>query len=722
MLEKCDKVCVIGAGTMGSGIAAHLANLGLEVTLLDLTADSARQSFDQAKQARPPHFYLATTADSIRLGSVRDNLEWAKEADWVCEAIIEKMDAKRSLFEQLDDILPPETMLTTNTSGLQIELLSAGRSAAFRSKFMGTHFFNPPRYLKLVELIPTPETDPEAVEAMSRFLEDRIARRVVVAKDTPGFIANRFGMWSMFFAIHVAEKLGLTIEETDAITGRFIGRPKSGSFRLNDMVGLDIMRDIADNLQARCPDDPYTKWLNNPSSLEHLLSKGWIGGKAGQGYYRREGREFLALDFQTTAYRMSLDVDFPSLKKLGRLPLAERLLQALELRDPVGEFLREYLVPTLKYADYLKEEVCHTVVDFDQVMKFGFGWEAGPFEMIDMIGPEKLGQQKKRYYVDGTALAFNGAYENIPKRPEHAVLTDFPVVKRFDGFDVRDLGDGVHAMGLTAKMGVLSPSTIGDMIAYLESGDAQRVVLASHERIFSAGFDLGFLLQCIEEDKLDAVEAGLQALQQLGRLLGQIPSAAAVFGFCLGGGCEMAISCSRVVATAESKLGFPESRVGLLPSGGGLALLRLRHQSSAKRLAEIAKLLALGTLSTSADNARKLGFMREDDVTVYLDDRLLHEAKIAALEAEPRKEQEWSAVLGPLSGMIESAQAQLLKSGELSAHDRLISDKIKAVLAKSTSFDDALEKERTGFISLLAEGLSQTRIRHMIETGKPLRN
>ena len=271
-------------------------------------------------------------------------------------------------------------------------------------------------------------------------------------------------------------------------------------------------------------------------------------------------------------------------------------------------------------------------------------------------------------------------------------------------------------------MGVLSPSTINDMIAYLESGDAQRVVLASHGRIFSAGFDLGFLLQCIEDDKLDEVDAGLQALQKLGGLFGQVPSAAAVFGLCLGGGFEMAISCSQVVATAESQLGFPESRVGLLPSGGGLALLRLRHQSSAKRLTEIAKLLALGTLSTSADDARKIGFLRENDVTVYLDDRLLHEAKIAALKAEPRKEQEWSPVLGPLTGMIESAQAQLLKSGELSAHDRVISDKIKGVLAKSTSFDDALEKERAGFLSLLAEGLSQLRIRHMIETGRPLRN
>jgi 3-hydroxyacyl-CoA dehydrogenase len=287
---------------MGSGIAAHMANLGFSVTLLDLTEDSVRGAFDRAKRARPPHFYVPETAESVRLGSIGRNLEWAGEADWVCEAIVEKLDAKRQLFQMLEPLLREDAFVSTNTSGLEISILSEGRSDSFRRRFLGTHFFNPPRYLKLLELIPTPETDASVVRAMTGFLEEGAARRVVVAKDTPGFIANRFGMWSMFHATHVAERLGLTIEQVDLITGPFLGRPRSGSFRLNDLVGIDIMEDIARNLVSRCPDDPHTKELEPPRSLAFLLEKGWIGEKAGQGYYRREGRELMSLDLVTLAY------------------------------------------------------------------------------------------------------------------------------------------------------------------------------------------------------------------------------------------------------------------------------------------------------------------------------------------------------------------------------------------------------------------------------------
>ncbi len=241
MLENCRQVCVIGAGTMGSGIAAHLANLGFAVTLLDMTPESTRTALDRAIHQRPPHFYVPGTAQTIRLGSIAENLAWVNEADWVCEAIVERLDAKRALFEAIEDHLRPDALISTNTSGLQIGLLNEGRSDNFKRRFLGTHFFNPPRYLKLLELIPTPETDPSVIADATRFLEEKVARRVVLAKDTPGFIANRFGMWSMIYAVHVAEKLGLTVEQVDHITGPFLGRPRSGSFRLNDLVGIDII-------------------------------------------------------------------------------------------------------------------------------------------------------------------------------------------------------------------------------------------------------------------------------------------------------------------------------------------------------------------------------------------------------------------------------------------------------------------------------------------------
>jgi len=722
MIENPRNVCVIGAGTMGSGIAAHLANLGLDVTLLDLTAQSARDGFDRAKHARPPHFYLPGTADTVRVGSLEEDSAWISEADWVCEAIVEKLDAKKALFEIVEPLLKSGAAVTTNTSGLQIALLAEGRSERFCRWFMGTHFFNPPRYLKLLELIPTRDTSQEAVGSMSKFLEERCARRVVVAKDTPGFIANRFGMWSMIYTVHVAERLRMSIEEVDAITGPFMGRPGSASFRLNDLVGIDIMQDIADNLKRRCPNDPCVKHLETPRSMAHLLEKGWIGEKSGQGYYRREGKEFFALDLTTHAYRMKLDVAFDAIAPLMKQPLAERLRQGLELRDPVGEFLREYLLPTLRYADALKEDVSHDVEDFDRVMKWGFGWEAGPFELIDMVGSAKVGVGTLPYYQGQTILSFDGQYVPRKHEPQFAGVKDFPIVSEHEGFRVRDLGDEVHALCVTTKMGVYSPSLVRSLCTYLESGKSKRIVLTSEAKVFSAGFDLKYLLDTIEKEDWDGADTSLAEFQKLGALLRGVPSCAAVFGTCLGGGLEMAASCSVVAAAAETQIGFPESRVGLIPAGGGIGLMHLRNQENAKSLVEAAKLLVTGTVARCADEARKRGFLRREDVTVYHPDRLIAEAKRLAQTALPSRLPEWQVVGGPVLGMLEHMQEELTKAGEITNHDCTVGDRIKAAIAKADSFEDALDRERQGFVELMKDGLTQTRIRYMIENGKPLRN
>ncbi|MCO5297942.1 MAG: 3-hydroxyacyl-CoA dehydrogenase/enoyl-CoA hydratase family protein [Fimbriimonadaceae bacterium] len=714
-----NKVCVVGAGTMGSGIAAHLANLGFEVTLLDATAESVQEAFARAKGARPPHFFLPETANTIRLGSVRDNLDWIAEAGWVCEAIIEKLDAKRALFEQIEAVLPPDSMISTNTSGLEIELLAEGRSESFRQRFLGTHFFNPPRYLKLLELIPTRETDSDAIAAMTAFLEERVARRVVPAKDTPGFIANRFGMWAMIHAIHVAEKLHLSIEQVDAITGPFLGRPRSASFRLNDLVGLDIMQDIASNLQARCPHDPHMGSLDTPRSMATLLERGWIGDKAGQGYYRREGREFVALDLDTLAYRERKDVKFESLDALAKLPLGERVAAALQLKDEAGEFLRGHLVPVVAYADYLKEEISHSVQDFDRVMMWGFGWEAGPFAMADGIGHAALGLPEAPYYQNGTQRAFDGTYVSLPAEPQYRVLGDYPLVSQHEGFNVRDLGDGVSAIALTSKMGVLSPPLIRALLDHLRGGSIKRLVLGSEARSFSAGFDLKFVLASLEQP--DAIRAALDDLQQLGATLQSIPSVAAIFGHCLGAGWEVAFSCSTVAASPEMQIGLPESRVGLFPAGRGTTLMRLRHQQSAKTLADAAMLLILGTTATNADQARKLGIMRATDVTVYHPDRLITEAKRLALEADVRPNPEWKMPEGPFSGMLDRLEDEARQRGDTTDHDSLIGAHIKQIF-RAPTIEEALRLEREEFLDLCAKALTQQRIKHILETGKPLKN
>lgn len=721
--NSANKVCVIGAGTMGSGIAAHLANIGFDVTLLDLTHESVTEAFERAKAARPPHFYVHETAAKVRLGSIQDNLEWVAEADWVCEAVVEKMDIKRALFEQIEPLLRADAMISTNTSGLQIGLLSAGRGESFRRRFIGTHFFNPPRYLKLLELIPTDETDPEAVQRYVDFLETRCARRVVVAKDTPGFIANRFGMWSMFHAIHSAERLNLSVEQVDAICGPFLGRPKSGAFRLADLVGLDIMQDIANNLLARCPDDPYIDALNTPRSMATLAERGFIGGKAGAGYYKREGKELLVLDLGTLVYRQPYEVNIPSLQEFKKLPLAERLVKTLDARDEAGEYLRVHLLPVLSYADYLKEEISHSVRDFDDVMRWGFGWEMGPFEMIDAIGPKTLGLGNEPFYQNGKQRTFSGVYQEIHQKPEYATIRDFAILESTSCFNVRDLGDGVKAVSLTTKMGTINPTLVADLQNLLDTGSLGRFVLTSEANSFSAGFDLQFFQQAIADGDMDRIDRALIELQNLSVSLRSHPSVAAIYGYTLGAGAELALGCSRICANAETNFGLPESKVGLLPGGGGTAMMAQRSQKGgAKSAVEACVAIATGFVSANADDARSVGLLSPSDVTVYHPDRLLFEAKTVAMQVEPAGDFDWAVPPGPIGGMVDRELEGLAAKGEFSAHDSLIATQIKHVFTKPTSFQGALDEERMGFLTLCRTGLTLARIRHMLETGKPLRN
>lgn len=708
---------------MGSGIAAHLANIGFDVSLLDLTQESVEAAYGRARKARPPHFYVPATADKVRLGSIAENLDWIRDADWVCEAIIEKLDAKKALFEQIEPLLPEEALISTNTSGLQIELLAEGRSESFRRRFMGTHFFNPPRYLKLLELIPTSQTSPEAIEKLTRFLEDEVARRVVLAKDTPGFIANRFGMWSMFHAIHVAEKLRLTAEQVDAITGPFLGRPRSASFRLNDIVGLDIMQDIANNLLQRCSGDPYLDSLKTPSTMAFLMEKGWIGDKSGHGYYKKEGKELMALDFVTMAYRERLEPMLPSLAEHGKKPIGERIAAALEGRDEVGEFLRAYLVPTLQYANYLKEEISHNVRDFDRVMMWGFGWDLGPFALIDAIGAERLGIKEDAFYKGAEIHGFDGKYFTPKPEPQYRTIAEYPLVDKQEGFNVRDLGDGVLAVAFTTKMGSITPALVSSLTAYLRSGKLDRFVLTSEARSYSVGFDLNFFAEKIEAQDWDGIDAGLKELQDLGLLLSNRRAVAAVYGHCLGGGYELALACPQIAAHPDTAIGLPEAKVGLIPAGAGTVRMKLAAQAGgAKGLAEMAAQLMVGPVSANADDARRLGYLRSTDATIYHPDRLLHDAKQLALKVEPQPMADWTIVGGPVAGMIDQAQADLKAKGEITDHDGLIGDKIKFVFTKPHSLEDALKREREVFLELCRNGLSLARIKHMLENGKPLRN
>ena len=719
---EAKRVCVIGAGTMGSGIAAHAANLGFEVTLLDTTQNYVADAFDRAKGSRPPLFYTPETANRIRLGNVGDNLAWLREMDWVCEAIVEQPEAKKQLYSRIEPYLREDAMISTNTSGLEIGRLAQGCSDSFRSRFVGAHFFNPPRYLKLLELIPTADTSPAVVQTMTKFLEGSLARRVILAKDTPGFIANRYGMWCMFHAIHVAERLHLKVEDVDAITGPFLGRPKSASFRLNDIVGLDVMRDIAQNLKDRCPNDPRIGTFKIPDSMLHLLARNWLGEKTGHAYYRRDGKDLLVLDLNTFSYRQKQDVKLPQLDRLAGLPLAERIREALTQRDEVGEFLRMYLVPALQYANELKEEISHSVLDFDRVMEWGFGWEMGPFAMIDAIGAEHLLIDSPKYFEHGRPRGFDGVYADLPREPQYSRLTDYPIVAERENFRLRDMGDGVTAVGITTKMGVITPALVDELLDQVKVHGLIRFVLASEAKAFSVGFDLTFFEHAIAQQAWSDIEKALVNLQKLGEALEGAACVAAVHGYCLGAGLELALSCSHIVALAESQIGLPEARVGLIPGGRGVTLMRNYNQHSAKRLAEVAMILTGGEISTSADQARSLGYLRSDDRTVYHPDRLYSEAKRVALASRPVKRPEWAAMVGPLIGMIDRDLDSASHRGDFSEYDLTVGHKIKQIFGRSKSYDESLTKERAEFLDLCGRSFTLARIKHMRETGKPLRN
>ena len=720
--HSAQRVCVIGAGTMGAGIAAHLANIGFHVTLLDVTREAAVEGLARAKAAKPPHFYLPERSQEIEVGGIRESHESIQKADWICEAIVEKLDIKRQLFSEIESQIRPDAMISTNTSGLQIALLAEGRSESFRRRFLGTHFFNPPRYLKLLELIPTTDTDPEALSAMSGFLEKRVARRVVIAKDTPGFIANRYGMWAMYHAIHTAEKLHLNIEQVDAITGPFLGRPRSGSFRLNDIVGLDIMADIAANLVQRCPNDPYMLNFDTPKSMSALMDKGWIGDKVRQGYYRKEGKELLALNLQTFAYSQREEPDLPSLVELGKKPLGERIAEAMTRRDEVGEFLRNHLVPVLQYANYLKDEISHSVLDFDRVMMWGFGWQMGPFAMIDAIGADKLGLPSEPNFGSGTMRSQHGDFVRVPAEPDYAQLQGFQIIDKGETFNIYDLGEGVQAVALKTKMGVITPELVAELGDFAKSRGQQPFVLTSEQRSFSVGYDLKVFDAAIERKDFDSIDVALENLQQLGETLEGCEAVAAIFGHCLGAGLEIALACARIAAHPESNIGLPEAKVGLLPGGRGTTLMRLYNQFSAKRLAEIAKTLTDGTISMNADHARSLGYLRQTDVTVYHPDRLLTEATRLAKTCGSTKRPYWHTPEGPIGGMIDRELEEGRKSGVFSDHDKTIGDKFRVIFAKAVSYEDALRLERAEFVDLCKRALSHARIKHMLENNKPLRN
>ncbi|MBX6754606.1 MAG: enoyl-CoA hydratase/isomerase family protein [Thermorudis peleae] len=767
---RIRRVGVVGAGTMGSGIAALVASVGIPVVLLDVPGTGQRlevvqRGLRRALEARPPAFYDPARAALITLGTIDDDLSRLAECDWIVEAIIEQPEPKQALFAKLESIVHPKAIVSSNTSGIPIHILAEGRGEAFRRRFLGTHFFNPPRYLHLLEIIPLPETDPEVVETMAHFADYILGKGVVRAKDTPGFIANRLGVYGMVQALRLMEQFDLTVDEVDGLTGPLLGRPRSATFRTTDLTGLDILQHVAGELGATTGDD-----FALPDWVHEMARQGRLGEKTGAGFYRREGRAIFTLDWKTGEYRPRQELATPEVKALLRQPLPERLRGALQLPGNYGPFLRALLARTFHYTLMRAPEIAYDLVDIDRALEWGFGWELGPFATMDALGldtvrhllgehgldePPLLQQAGPAFYQrqNGTrlVLTLDGGRKPVTPPPGQLSLRFIKEEQRellaSPDAALLDLGDGVVLLEFRSKQ-----NTLGDGVLTMiertidfivERGYAGLVIGNEDPRVFSAGANLVEILTLAKAGQWDMLDQAVRRFQRMttGLRDAPFPVVVAAFGMTLGGGAEMALYADHVQAAAELAIGLVETGVGLIPAGGGTtALLRrfseeLQPYEQADPFEAVRRafnLIAFARVSGSAFEARSLGYLRPSDGITINRDRLIADAKARVLLLAPSYV---PPVPGPIQVLGNEALGNLRyaiwaarEANQISEHDAFIGEQLALILsggegpARTVPEQTVLDLEREAFLRLLGTAKTQERIVYMLENGKPLRN
>ena len=769
-MQRIHSIAVLGAGVMGAQIAAHAANAGLSVLLLDLEARTAREGLKRARALKPDPFFTPATARRISVGGFDTDLPRIRTCDWIVEAVVERLDVKRQLLAQVEPHRAAHAVVSSNTSGIPIASLAAGRGEAFRRHWLGTHFFNPPRYLPLLEIVPTADTDPAVVDAMVRFGDRALGKGVVVAKDTPNFIGNRIGM---FGVIRVLEQLAggaCTIEEVDAMTGPAIGRPRSATFRTLDIAGLDVLTHVAANLAERLESTEERASFALPPLISALVERGWVGSKAGRGFYYRKrgsgaGGEILTLDPQTMDYRARRSPRLPALDAASTIEdHGERIRTLFQGRDRVGEFLRATLAPTLVYTAEVAPSIAHSIDDVDRAMRWGFGWELGPFEIWDALGvdavldaagrtdPPALVRDLRRSAPSrATAPAIRFREGPVPARaPDLQILRrakdERPVVRRNAGASLVDLGDGVLALEFHSKMNAIGGDTVAMMTAGVAeaSGNFDALVIGNDAPAFSAGANLLLLLLEAQEEHWDEIDLMVRTFQAavLGLRYAGVPVVVAPAGLALGGGCEIVLHGDRVQAAAETYLGQVEVGAGLIPAGCGTKELLARFTARAPAgggdplpyVQQAFELIGFGAVSTSAADARRRGLLRDTDGVTMNRERLLADAKTAALDLARTGYQPPPRNDVPVGGAGVRAALDLgvhlaWRGGRISDHDAHIGRTLARILAggdlphaTTVSEQRLLDLEREAFLSLCGEPKTQARIAHLLKTGKPLRN
>lgn len=811
-MRTIRRVAVIGAGTMGAAIAGHIANAGIPCFLLDIPATTlsaqeaaqgqtvtspavrnriTREGFERMRKAKPANLLNERAADLIRVGNTEDDFGWVAEADWVIEVVIERLDIKQALMERLEAVRKPGSIISSNTSGLPIAAIASGRGADFRAHFLGTHFFNPPRYMKLLEVIPTADTDPGVVSSIKTFAEEVLGKGVVFANDTPNFIGNRLAFIGSGQTIDYAISRQYTIPEVDLLTGQLIGRPSTGTFRLADLVGIDVLAHVSQNLYDLLPHDPEREVLHSAGFgrvLQTMIERKWLGNKTQVGFSKEirgsdGAKEFWSLNLQTMEHEAQPKPRFESAGKLKDKPLPDRLRGLIAADDRAGEFVWFTLSRTLSYAAAIMPEVTTDVMAVDNAMKWGFTWELGPFETWDILG---LAATAQRMETEGLPVAgwvkdmiANGAdcfyrsqnghkerwvlgkgYVPIEPDPKIIILKDWKkdkkrVITRAASASLVDIGDGVGLIEFHAltpggrEMNAIEPDMFPIFTEAVQRADNDELVglvIGNQGEHFSAGANIFVMLLAAQQKEWDKIEAMGKTLQGLRQLLTSCskPVVAATFGMTLGGGAEVAMAADRIVAAAETYMGLPEVGIGILPAGGGTKELvrrlispaaRIEHAGISKYVQDASLTIATAKVATSAAEARDLGFLTPCDRIVMNKDHLIAEAKAEALAMASTGYRPnlparncYAAGRDALSTLRVYIHLQK-EAGYISEHDAKVAEKVAYVicggeLSQPTWVDEQylLDLEREAVLSLFGEPLTQARMWHFLQTGKPLRN
>jgi 3-hydroxyacyl-CoA dehydrogenase len=800
MKRTINKVAVLGSGIMGSRIACHFANAGIRVLLLDiapqelsddekkkgLPLDSpivknriVNSSLQAAIKSSPSPLFKKSFASRITTGNFSDDMKDISDCDWVLEAVVENIDIKKKVFNEVEKYRKAGTLITSNTSGIPIHLMNDGRSEDFQKHFCGTHFFNPPRYLRLLEIIPTPKTSAEVVDFLMNFGDKFLGKQTVLCKDTPAFIANRIGIFSIMSLFHLVEKMGLTVDEVDKLTGTVIGRPKSATFRTVDVVGLDTLIKVADYLYASCPDDEQHETFKLPDYVAKVAANKWYGDKSGQGFYKKvkgaDGKsEIFSIDLKTLGYKPKGKVKFATLEQAKTIDsLRDRIKFLLNGNDKAGEFYRASFYSVFQYISNRIPEIADDLYLIDDAICAGFGWELGPFEIWDALGVEETaakmeaaGMKPAQWIYDmlkkGKKTFYNlqnGArqYYHIPSGEyktqggtEGIIFLDAKrdkTVWKNSGAHLIDVGDGILNLEFHTKMNTIGAEIIEGLNKSIEIAekDFRGLVIANEAANFSAGANLALVFMLATEQEWEEIDIAIRTFQNTSMRLrySSIPVVLAPRGLTLGGGCEMALHADKVVAAAETYIGLVEFGVGLIPGGGGSKEMALRASNSYAEgiideqiLREYFLTIAMAKVSTSGYEGFDLNILKKgrDEVVMNMS-RQVSEAKRACLEmadagyVKPNQRTD-VRVLGKGALAMFYAGANSMKSGHfISEHDQLISRKLAYVMCGGelstpslVSEQYLLDLEREAFLSLCGERKTLERIQSILTTGKPLRN